>query len=270
MTPPQLHDASLIQKGRYAILQFERDDVMNALTGSALVDDICQAIDWANANQELSCLILTGAGRAFSAGGNVKDMRDKKGMFSGSASEISQAYRQGIQRISKAVFNAEVVTIAAVNGPAIGAGFDLCCMCDLRIGSERTRFGETFINLGLIPGDGGGWFLQRLVGYQRAAELTFTGRVIDADEALALGLLLEKVASDELLARAEAMAAEIASKPPITLRHSKRLLKQAQRQELGDFLDVCADVQAQCHGTGDHALAMDAFFNKTPATYTGR
>lgn len=270
MTLPTLRDASLIQKGRYSILQFERDDVMNALTGTALIDDICDAINWANANTEISCLILTGAGRAFSAGGNVKEMRDKQGMFAGSASEISDAYRRGIQRISKAVFNAEVVTIAAVNGAAIGAGFDLCCMCDLRIGSENTLFGETFINLGLIPGDGGGWFLQRLVGYQRAAELTFTGRLVKADEALSLGLLLEKVSSDSLLARAEAMATDIASKPPITLRHTKRLLKQAQRQELNDFLDVCADVQAQCHGTDDHALAIDAFFSKTPATYTGR
>lgn len=270
MTLPALRDATLTQHGRYAILQFNRDDIMNALTGSALIDDICDTIDWANRHHDLSCLILTGAGRAFSAGGNVKDMRDKTGMFSGDANEIAQAYRHGIQRISKAVFNAEVVTIAAVNGPAIGAGFDLCCMCDLRLGSERCRFGETFINLGLIPGDGGGWFLQRLLGYQRAAELTFTGRVIDADEALSLGLLLEKVASDELISRAEAIAADIASKPPLTLRHSKRLLKQAQRQELADHLDNCATVQAQCHSTEDHALALNAFFAKTPATYKGK
>ncbi|MDF1691824.1 MAG: enoyl-CoA hydratase-related protein [Zhongshania sp.] len=266
---PKLVDATLTVKSGYAILRFERDDVRNALTGTNLINDVCDAITWANANKAISCLIITGAGKAFSSGGNVKDMRDKQGMFGGTPAEISESYRNGIQRISKAMHNAEIVTIAAVNGAAVGAGFDLCCMSDLRIGCEHTRFGETFINLGIIPGDGGAWFLQRLVGYQRAAELTFSGRIIDSTEALSMGLLLECVAAEDLTATAERYAASYASKPPQALRLSKRLMKAAQRQELGDFLDVCADVQAQCHHTADHHRALNAFLNKTTAKFEG-
>lgn len=270
MAMPTLRDASLTVDGRVALLCFERDDIRNALTGSALIDDICDTVTWANQNPAISCLILTGEGRAFSAGGNVKEMRDKHGMFGGNPAEISARYRNGIQRISRAMHNAEVVTIAAVNGAAVGAGFDLACMCDLRIGCDSTRFGETFINLGIIPGDGGAWFLQRLVGYQRAAELSFSGRIIEADEALALGLLLEKVSDDTLLSCAQGYAKTYASKPPQALRQTKRLMKLAQRQELDDFLSVCADVQAQCHQTEDHMVAVNAFFDKTTPEFSGR
>lgn len=267
---PTLTDASLRIENRYAILTFNRDDVRNALTGTALVDDICSAIDWANQNSELNCLILTGNGKAFSSGGNIKDMAERRGMFGGSPAELAESYRRGIQRMSRAVSHAEIPLIAAVNGAAVGAGFDLACMCDIRLGSEYTLFGETFINLGIIPGDGGAWFLQRLVGYQRAAELTFSGRLVKADEALALGLLLEVVSADQLLPRAEALAANFAQKPPQALRLSKRLLKSAQRQELNDFLDLCASVQATCHHTDDHMTALTAFIDKTPAQFSGQ
>ncbi len=266
---PKLIDASLTLKTGYAILRFERDDVRNALTGTNLINDLCDTIAWANSNTAISTLIITGAGKAFSSGGNVKEMRDKQGMFGGSQSEISDSYRNGIQRISRAMHNAEIVTIAAVNGAAVGAGFDLCSMADLRIGCEHTRFGETFINLGIIPGDGGAWFLQRLVGYQRAAEMSFSGRIIDSDEALQLGILLECVATGDLLNTAERYAQDYASKPPLALRQTKRLMKLAQRQELGDFLDVCADIQAQCHHTADHHRAVDAFINKTAPKFEG-
>ncbi|GAB3383425.1 enoyl-CoA hydratase-related protein [Spongiibacter taiwanensis] len=266
---PQLQDAQLTVKSGYAICEFQRDDVRNALTGTALIEDICAVLDWANSNLSIACVIFTGQGRAFSSGGNIKEMAQRKGMFGGSPATISRAYREGIQRMTKAVCNAEVVTIAAVNGAAVGAGFDLCCMCDLRIGCDDTRFGETFINLGIIPGDGGAWFLQRLVGYQRAAELTFSGRIIDSEEASRLGLLLDCVDPSQLLSRAETCASEYASKPPLALRQTKRLMKAAQRVELDDFLDLCADVQGHCHHTQDHARAVEAFINKTPATFKG-
>lgn len=267
---PTLTDASLRVENRYAVLTFNRDDVRNALTGTALVDDICAAVEWANGNTDLNCLIVTGSGKAFSSGGNIKDMVERRGMFGGSPAELAESYRRGIQRMSRTVFHAEIPLIAAVNGAAVGAGFDLACMCDIRLGSEHTLFGETFINLGIIPGDGGAWFLQRLVGYQRAAELTFSGRLVKADEALALGLLLEVVAADKLLARAEALAAGFAEKPPQALRLSKRLMKSAQRQELNDFLDVCASVQATCHYTEDHMTALTAFIEKTSPQFSGK
>ena len=162
-----------------------------------------------------------------------------------------------VAALLRACHRLEVPVIAAVNGPAIGAGFDLCCMCDIRIGSELAKFGETFINLGIIPGDGGAWFLPRVVGPQRAAELTFSGRVIDARQALDYGLLMEITTPDELLETALEMAGTFAQKPRSALRISKRLLQMGQRLPLADFLDYCASQQSLCHGTEEHRIAMD-------------
>jgi enoyl-CoA hydratase/carnithine racemase len=164
---------------------------------------------------------------------------------------------------------AEIPLIAAVNGPAIGAGFDLACMCDLRLASSRAVVGETFLNLGIIPGDGGAWFLQRLIGYQRAAELTLTGRLVKAEEALQLGIFLEVVEPEALLVRSLELAGQIAAQPPQALRLTKRLLKRAQREGLADFLDVCASFQASAHHTYDHHEAVAAFLEKRPPVFIG-
>src|SRR6185369_13055823 len=187
---------------------------------------------WSNGEDGISVLIITGEGAAFSAGGNIKEMQEQTGTFAGSAIAIQDQYRRGIQQIPLALHKAEVPVIAAVNGPAIGAGFDLACMCDIRIASTRAQVGETFINLGITAGDGGAWFMQRLIGYQRAAELTFTGRVIKAEEALQIGLFLEVVEPESLLPRAWELAGQIAAKPPQALRLTKRMMKLAQRSDL--------------------------------------
>lgn len=266
---PVVSDACLELDGGVATLTFQRDDVRNALTGTGLVDAIVDTLDWANANPAVSVLILTGEGHAFSAGGNIKEMRERRGAFGGDAARVREQYRRGIQRMPLALERADIPVIAAINGPAIGAGMDLACMCDLRIGTPQTRLGETFINLGIIPGDGGAWFLQRLVGYQRAAELIFSGRILGADEALRLGLLLELVEAGRLLERARELAAEIAAKPPHAVRYSKQLLKLAQRQNLPDFLDACAALQGICHQMEDHREAVEAFMDKRSPLYKG-
>ncbi len=270
MPCPQLTDASLSLDNRVAQLTLQRDDVRNALTGTALVEDILQTLDWCNRTSEVSVLIITGAGKAFSAGGNIKEMRDKQGIFAGSVQQIQDQYRRGIQRLPLAMEQTEIPLIAAINGPAIGAGMDLACMCDLRIGCGQTLLGETFVNLGIIPGDGGAWFLQRLIGYQRAAELIFTGRLVKAEEALELGLLLELVDAEQLLPRAKELARQIAAKPPLALRKSKRLLKLGQRQELPDFLAQCASFQGMLHHSEDHLEAINAFLEKRPGEFNGR
>ncbi len=265
---PQLTDATLSLQSRVAELTFTRDDVRNALTGTTLVADILTTLDWCNRTPEVSVLIMTGSGKAFSAGGDIKQMRDREGMFSGSVLQIQDQYRRGIQQLPLAIQKSEIPLIAAINGPAIGAGMDLACMCDLRIGSTSTLLGETFINLGIVSGDGGTWFLPRLIGYQRAAELLFTGRLVKAQEALDLGLLLEIVAPEQLLERARGLAAEIAAKPPQAVRLSKRLLKLGQRQELPEFLDQCAAFQGMAHHTDDHLEAVNAFLEKRPADFS--
>jgi len=263
---PTLKDSALTLDARVATLTFKRNDVRNALTGTELTSDIVAALAWANTSPDVSVLILTGDGSAFSAGGNIKTMGERS---KAPPHELQLNYKHGIQRIPMALQEAEVPVIAAVNGPAIGAGFDLVNMCDIRIGSTNAQFGETFVNLGIIAGDGGAWFLQRLVGYQRAAELTFSGRIVKAEEARELGLLLEVTAPEALLPRAQEIAGRIAAKPPLAVRYAKRLLKLAQQQPLREHLEVCASYQALCHKTADHAEALAAFFEKRPGKFTG-
>jgi enoyl-CoA hydratase/carnithine racemase len=265
---PALTDSQLKLEGRVALLTLNRDDVRNALTGTRLIDEICDTLAWANASAEVSVLILTGGGSAFSAGGNIKTMRERS--LASSASELEQYYRHGVQRIPRAMEACEVPLIAAVNGPAVGAGFDLANMCDIRIGSTAAQFGETFVNLGLMAGDGGGWFLQRLVGPQRAAELTFTGRIIKAEEARDLGVLLEVTEPGRLLARAMEIAAQIAAKPPLAVRYAKRALNLARRQTLADHLETCASFQGALQKTEDHLEALSAFFEKRTGVFKGK
>lgn len=267
---PQLIDARLDVQGRVATLTLDRDDVRNELTGTKLVDDIERAVDWINADDAISVLVITGAGKAFSSGGNIKHMLQREGSFGGNVFEVQKKYREGIQRIPLAMHRLEVPAIAAINGPAIGAGFDLACMCDIRLAATTATMAESFINVGIIPGDGGAWFLQRLIGYQRAAELTFSGRVLGAGEAKTLGIVLEVVDADELQARARELALQFAAKPPRALRLTKRLMKSAQRMELADFLDHCALFQGICHNTGDHLEAVASMLEKRQPSFSGR
>ncbi|MDM0042618.1 enoyl-CoA hydratase-related protein [Variovorax sp. J22G21] len=269
-TPPELVDALLTIENRVATLTFNRDDVRNELTGTKLVDDIERTVAWINAEEAIAALIITGAGKAFSSGGNVKHMLAREGSFGGDVYEVQKRYREGIQRIPLALHQLDVPTIAAINGPAIGAGFDLACMCDIRLAAGGALMAESFVNVGIIPGDGGAWFLQRLVGYQRAAELTFSGRTLTASEAKDLGIVLDVVPGVVLLERAAELAASFASKPPQALRLTKRLMKSAQRMELRDFLDHCAVFQGICHNTGDHLEAVSAMLEKRAPSFAGR
>ena len=262
MILPQLTDALLRCENRVATLTLNRDEVRNALTGTALIDDIVAVADWANRCEEVSALIITGAGSAFSAGGNIKDMAERAGDFAGDAAEVAARYRRGIQRIPLALQQVEIPIIAAVNGPAIGAGCDLACFADLRLAADNARFGETFVNLGIVPGDGGAWFLQRLIGYQHAFDLTLSGRLVDAIEAKALGIVLEVVEPDQLMTRTNEIAARFAAQPPKALRLTKRLMKMAQRMELKDFLDLCAAFQGLCHNEPEHLAALQRAMRK--------
>jgi len=257
MNIPDLQDATLNVEDRIAILTLDRHDLRNALTGCNLIDDIVTTAEWINHADEVSVLVITGAGSAFSAGGNIRDMAKRGGDFAGNVAEVEARYRRGIQRIPLALQNVEVPVIAAVNGPAIGAGFDLANMADIRIASEKAKFGETFLNLGIIPGDGGAWLMQRLIGYQRAFELTLTGRVIDAREALELGVVMAVTTPEDLLPATLKLARRMAEQPPRATRLTKRLMKMAQRMELKDFLELCACFQGMCHNEPEHLAAAN-------------
>ena len=254
-----LKDSKLSITRKVAVLTFCRNDIRNALTGSYLIDDILNTINFINKSNNISVLIITGAGKAFSSGGNVKEMFKKNTSFSGSVEEVEKKYRYGIQQIPLSMEKIEIPTIAAINGPAVGAGFDLACMCDFRIMSRTAFLSESFIDLGIIPGDGGAYFLQRLIGYQKAAELTLTGRKISADEALKLGIILKTVEADKLIIEAKNFAYEIARKPKNTIRYTKRLLKMGSKLPLKEFLDFCALFQGISHNHEEHKNALKKF-----------
>ena len=243
-------------------LTLNRPRERNALSTQAQWDELVSYCERIRRDESIKVVILTGAGTAFSAGGNVKDMRDKRGIASGSPYAIAQSYQTGIQRIPLALHQLEVPTIAAVNGPAVGAGCDLACMCDIRIASENARFAESFVKLGIVPGDGGAWLLQRAVGYQRAAELSFTGDMIDAQTALAIGLVTRVVPHDLLMPNARELATRIAANSGPALRMAKRLLRQAQTARLDETLQLSAALQALAHHTPEHDQAVAAFFEQ--------
>ncbi len=249
-------------RGKVAVLTLNRPDIRNAFSDQPIVEEMVVALERVQADQSIGAMVLTGAGPAFSAGGNVKDMASREGMFSGDPNQVRENYRRGIQRIPLAMERLDVPTIAAVNGPAIGAGCDLACMCDLRIASEKARFGETFVSLGIIPGDGGAYFLPRAVGFSKALELAFTCRVIDAAEALRIGLVSEVVPEDRLLDRALELAGEITRHPARSLRIAKRLFHSARGMSLEGVLELSAAYQALCHHTPEHMEALEAFLAK--------
>lgn len=242
-----------------ATLTLDAPETRNALTSPAEWDAIVNACERIQRDDAIRSVVITGAGSAFCAGGNVKDFRDRKGLAEGTPAQVRENYRRGIQRIPLALWQLDVPTIAAVNGPAVGAGCDLACMCDMRIAGRSARFAESFVKLGLIPGDGGAWWLQRAIGYQRAAQMSLTGDMINADTALAWGLVMEVVDDAHLLERCQSLAARIAANPPAAVRMTKRLLREAQTQRLDTVLELAAAYQALTHGSDEHQGAVDAF-----------
>jgi enoyl-CoA hydratase/carnithine racemase len=237
-------------------------DVRNAITGQETVEEILDALDDAESDPEAVVVIIDAEGPAFSSGGNVKDMAAREGLFGGSPVEQVERYRETIQQLTRFLATTDLVTIASVNGPAVGAGFDLVLGCDLRFGSRNARFAHTFIEMGIIPGDGGAWLLPRVVGWQRATELALTARSITAAEAENYGVLLEVVPEDKLDGRVREVARTIASKPRPAVVLAKRLLRQAKTMDLDGFLEFSAALQAIAHTTPEHETAVAAYVEK--------
>jgi enoyl-CoA hydratase/carnithine racemase len=256
-------------EGGVAVVTMNRPEERNALTEEHQMlefVDLCANI---RRDRSVRVLVLTGAGSAFCAGGNLKNMRDKKGFSAGLPADIRDTYRNGIQQIPLALYELDVPTIAAINGPAIGAGMDISCMCDIRIASERASFASSFVKLGIIPGDGGAWLLSRTLGQPKAMELMLTGDTIDAARALELGLVSRVVPPDQLMPDALALAGRIAANPWRTVRLTKRLLRESDSMSLATSLEFAAAYQALAHYTPDHDEAVLAFLEKRKPNFTG-
>ena len=258
------------KRGAILIWTLDREARLNALPDLGDGDEVAAACERVNADPSIRCVVLTGAGRAFSAGGDLTAMRDRRDLFEGSGAAIRERYRRVVHRIVRSLYGLEVPLIAAVNGPAMGLGCDIAGLGDIRIASERASFGVPFLKLGIIPGDGGSWLLPRNIGYARAAELLFTARSIDAATAAEWGLVNRVVAHEDLMTEALAVAAQVAAQPPQALRMAKTLLRQGRDTTFAQMLEMSAAMQALAHLTEDHQEGVAAVLEKRPGNFTGR
>lgn len=253
-----------------ATLTLNDPETRNPISDLPMVEAIIDRLERLNDDLDIRVAILTGAGSAFSSGGNLKKMGEAGGLNDPLPAQTRRNYKQGIQRLPLAFESLEVPIIAAVNGPAIGAGCDLTCMCDIRIASEKAVFAESFVKVGIIPGDGGAWLLPRAVGFSKACEMAFTGDAIKAEEALACGLVSRVVPHDDLMAEARNLAERIARNPPHVLRMTKRLIRAGQTNTLNTILEMSAAMQATAHATEDHKEAVSALLEKRDPVFTGQ
>jgi enoyl-CoA hydratase/carnithine racemase len=258
------------REGAILIVRMDSPETRNALSLPSQMQEFVDMCAMVRADRSVKVVVLTGNGPAFCAGGNVKDMAERGGIFKGSPYEVSESYRNGIQRIPLCLYSLDVPVIAALNGPAIGAGLDLACMCDVRVSSDTAKFAESFVKLGIVPGDGGAWLLPRVVGMPKASLMALTGDAIDAPTALAWGLVTEVVPAGEVMEAALAIARRMAANPSHGLRLTKRLLREGQHMRLDSLLEMSAAYQALAHHTEDHAEAVSAFLGKREPQYQGR
>jgi enoyl-CoA hydratase/carnithine racemase len=259
-----------VRDGHVLTVTLNLPDKRNPISDPAVIDGLDRTLGAADADIGVRVVILTGAGSAFSSGGDLKAMKDGRGLRAALPAQTRRNYREGIQRLPLLFQALEVPVIAAVNGPAIGAGLDLACMCDVRIASQTAVFAESFVRVGIVPGDGGAWLLPRIIGFSKATELALTGETIGADEALRIGLVSRVVAPDQVMAAAREVADKIAANPPHAVRMTKRLLREGQSATLANILEMSAAMQSLAHATRDNDEAIDAFLEKRPPRFTGK
>ncbi len=258
------------RQGAIATVTLNEPASRNALS-SVMARELSAFFAGANADETLGCIVLAASGDGFCSGGNIKDMlAGTDPMFAGTPAQQQEGYRTGAQLIPRVLHEVDVPVVAAVQGAAIGAGCDLACMCDIRIAAEDAKFAESFLRVGLVSGDGGAWFLPRVVGMPRALEMALTCRTVEAAEAKEWGLVTHVVERGKLLDTALEMANKIAAFPPRSVRLNKRLLRQSQGLTLSDCLELSAAYQAIVQNTADQKEAVAALLEKRTPKYLGR
>lgn len=232
-----------------------------------MVQNLVKTLKEADFNKDIRVIVITGAGKHFCAGGDIKAMKGKAGMFSGESNELREAYAAGIQQIPYTISQMKTPIIAMVNGAAIGAGCDLAAMCDLRIASEEAVFAETFAKVGLVPGDGGAFFLTRLIGLGKAMEMFLTCKNISAMEALNIGLVNQVVLPNKLKEKTQELADQLSSLPPIALQMTKKAVIHAYENDLNSHLELMAAYQGITQRSSDHFRALDGMLEKKKPTF---
>jgi enoyl-CoA hydratase/carnithine racemase len=260
-------DDLLVEKKNHALwITLNRPEASNAYSTN-MVKALVEVLKFADIDNEIRVMIITGAGKNFCAGGDIKAMRGKTGMFAGESNELRETYQSGIQQIPITVSQLKTPLVAMVNGAAVGAGCDLAAMCDLRVASEDASFAETFAKVGLVPGDGGAFFLTRLIGFGKAMEMFLTCKSVSAEEALKIGLVNQVVLRDELRSKTQELADQLASLPPIALQMTKKAVLHAYQNDVNSHLELMAAYQGITQRSSDHFRALDGMIEKKKPTF---
>jgi len=252
-------------KNHVAIITLNRPEARNAFSHEMITlwnDYLKQARE----DNTLQVIIVTGTGDTFCSGGDIREMAEGRLQ----SWDMKSFLWDGVHRIILTLEDLDKPVIAAINGPAMGAGMDMAIMCDMRVCSENARFAESYINMGIIAGDGGAYFLSRLVGTSKALELLLTGKVITPEHALQWGIVNRVVPHEDLMKETVALAETIANKPPLAVRMMKRAVYQAQTSSLRSHLDYISSQMALLTETDDHREAAQAFLEKRAPVFTGK
>jgi 2-(1,2-epoxy-1,2-dihydrophenyl)acetyl-CoA isomerase len=254
-------------KDKIATITFNRPDNLNSFSNE-MIEGYVAALKECQESDNILVVVVTGAGRAFSAGGDIKAM--KEGTDRNDPRVSKSRLWDMVQRVPLTLAEMDKPVIAAVNGPATGAGMDLASMCDFRTAAESARFSESYARVGLVPGNGGCWFLPRVVGMPKALELLFTADFVDAQEALRIGLVNHVFPDDELMEGTYKIATNIARRAPISVQLIKRATYQGIRTDLRTHLDQISSHMTIARASDDHMEAVDAFLEKRHPVFKGK
>ena len=262
-------DVEIARVGRVLLATLNRPDKKNALS-EEMLDLLRDALLSADEDPGVGCFVLTGAGDAFCSGGDLGRRANERAAGDPAPLERRTRLQKVTHKVALAVDAFEKPLISAVNGAAVGAGMDLALMCDIRWAGASARFSEGYINVGLIPGNGGCYHLPRLVGTARALELLWTGDFVGAEEALACGIVTRVHPDSALLEETMAFATRIADGPPVQQRDIKALMYQSLRTDFRTSLDAAAQRMAVIQSTADYREAINAYKEKRAPKYEGR
>ena len=261
-----MSDISFDKEGKIAVITLNRPEVRNAFT-IEMVRQWADALEEYRRDDSVDVVVLTGAGqRAFCSG---IDLNALQGMREFKSIKSKSILWDVIHQVAFALERLDKPMICAVNGAALGAGMDMALMCDIRFASENASFAEGYIKFALVPGDGGAYFLPRIVGMAKALELLWTGDLISAQEAKEFGIVNRIISAKELMPRTMEFAERLSNSPKIAIRMIKRAVYQSQNCDLRTALDLISSHMVIVHDTKDHEEALSAIMEKRTPHFTG-
>ncbi|MHB8108554.1 MAG: enoyl-CoA hydratase/isomerase family protein [Syntrophorhabdaceae bacterium] len=260
-TPDMLYN----RQGKIASLTINRPGSRNAFSPE-MIRLWREYLEEAKSDDAVSVVVVTGAGDTFCSGGDIRDMAEGKLK----SWDMKRFLWEGVHRVILTLEDLDKPVIAAINGAAMGAGLDMAIMCDIRVCSDKAKLGESYIQMGLCPGDGGAWFLPKLIGVSKALELFLTADILSAGEALDLGIVNHVVPHERLMEETMKLAGKIADKPPLAVRMMKRAIYQGTTSTLRAHLDYISSQLSLLSETEDHIEAANAFLEKRKPVFKGK